>query len=259
MRPQLYSNTLSSFLFVLTCGVLACAPAGCGMSSSLFVAESDAPDALDVSNGRTPQDGGAGKDEDPDGGDKGGVGTGSGRDPVRQLPCGTGPGCDPSDLGGETCHTLGLGAGTLLCNTSTCTFETQLCQGLGELPPCGSGPGCDTTKLGGATCESLGMPAGVLTCDPVTCAYDTSGCIATTPGLLAGGLFGTGTTTDEDGGVAQFGGGLFGTAGGGGLFGTAGGGGGLFGTAGGGGGLFGTAGGGFGGVPGAAAEPARGP
>ena len=243
MRPTLSENPLSSLLhpsFVCGLLLLACS-SGCGMSSGLFVAESDAPDdGADDAPGGKPKD--AGIREGDAGGDAGtgsvGSGSGSAGDPVRRLPCGTGPGCDPSDLGGESCQTLGLGQGTLLCNTSTCTFETQLCQGLGELPPCGSGPGCDTTKLGGATCESLGMPAGVLSCDPVTCAYDTSGCIAAAPGLLGGGLLGGGlfggaTATDEDGGTAPF--------------------------FGGGGGLFGTAGGGLGGIPGAAAEPTRTP
>jgi len=225
MRPQLTLHpprpfSLSRLLAcaVLSCG-LGCGLAGCGMSSGVFVAESDAPDDGDTMPSPKPMDGGTSNDE---GGSNGSSGRPD-RQPVVRLPCGTGTGCDPSDLGGETCETLGLGKGTLLCNTSTCTFETQLCNGLGELPPCGTGPGCDTTNLGGATCESLGMPTGVLACDPVTCAYDTAGCIAMT-GLLAGGLFGGGTTTtDADGGVAFFGGGLFGGTAAGGLFGAGGG------------------------------------
>ena len=239
MRPQLSSHhpRFSSLSRLLVCGSFVGLAGfsglpGCGMSSGVFVAESDAPDDdADAMPSPKPMDAGS-SDQAGSNGD-GTTGRPS-REPTVRLPCGTGPGCDPSDLGGETCETLGLGKGTLLCNTSTCTFETQLCNGLGELPPCGSGPGCDTTNLAGATCESLGMPAGVLSCDPVTCAYDTSGCIAMA-GLLAGGLFGGGLpTTDADGGVPTFGGtaagGLFGGTAAGGLFGgTAGGG--LFGAA----------------------------
>lgn len=234
MRPQLSSHHPRSFSLsrLLVCGsfVGLAGLAGCGMSSGVFVAESDAPDDdADAAPSAKPMDGGTSASSGSNGGGTTGRPT---REPTVRLSCGTGPGCDPSDLGGETCETLGLGKGTLLCNTSTCTFETQLCDGLGELPPCGSGPGCDTTNLAGASCESLGMPAGVLSCDPVTCAYDTSGCIAMA-GLLAGGLFGGGVpATDADGGVATFGAGLFGGTAAGGLFGGTGtAGGGLFGAA----------------------------
>jgi hypothetical protein len=96
-------------------------------------------------------------------------------------PCGTGPGCDPSDFGGETCESLGLGDGRLLCDPTTCTIIVALCDGLGTDtpslgPPCGTGPGCDPSDLGDETCSSLGMGTGVLACDPVTCLFDTSMC-----------------------------------------------------------------------------------
>lgn len=221
MRPQLTSYSPRPFpsSLLLACGFLSglsglSALPGCGMSSGVFVAESDAPDDSDSMPAPKPMDGGTT--------DEGGSNGASGRpnhSRMVSLPCGTGPGCDPSDLGGESCETLGLGKGTLLCNTSTCTYETMLCQGLGELAPCGTGPGCDTSNLGGATCESLGMPTGVLACDPVTCAYDTAGCIAMA-GLLAGGLFGATGATDADGGTAVFGAGLFGGTAAGGLFGA---------------------------------------
>lgn len=123
-------------------------------------------------------------------------------------PCGTGPGCDPTNLGGETCESLGAGSGRLLCDSTTCLFELGLCDGLpGDASvgrPCGTGPGCNTDDLGGESCTSLGMQSGVLACDPETCQFDTSLC---GPGGPTGGL-GGGNNNGGDSGGGLFGGGM---------------------------------------------------
>jgi hypothetical protein len=127
-------------------------------------------------------------------------------------PCGTGVGCDPTDLGGESCASLGLGDGMLLCDPTSCTFVVSLCMGLGTDvprlgPPCGTGPGCDPADLGDATCESLGLGGGMLSCDPLTCMFDTSMCDR------AGGGGGMGGGMGASFGGGGFLGGLFGTGG----------------------------------------------
>lgn len=203
--------------------------AGCGVTSPLFVAESDAPYLPDATV--IEFDGSSGP---PPG--------------YTGLPCGTGRGCNSTNLGGETCASLGAGAGPLSCEPSSCTFDLSRCTGFPTRPPCGTGPGCNPRDLGGQTCESLGLPAGSIACDPVTCTVDTSMCVGTLVGVFGGGM------ADDDAGVDGqqpiFGGGATPGGGGTGLFGggTPGGGGtGIFGgttgTPGGGTGLFG--GGGF--------------
>jgi hypothetical protein len=139
-------------------------------------------------------------------------------------PCGTGPGCDPTDLGGETCESLGAGSGRLLCDSTTCLFELGLCDGLPRDAsvgrPCGTGPGCEPDDLGGETCTSLGMQSGVLACDPETCQYDTSMCGPGGGTGGAGSVFGGGMGGDSSGGggmsAGGSGGGFFGGGNGGG-------------------------------------------
>jgi len=130
----------------------------------------------------------------------------------KKPPCGSGPGCDPTDLGGESCESLGAGSGKLLCDTTTCLFELGLCDGLPRDAsvgrPCGTGPGCNTDDLGGETCSSLGMQSGVLGCDPETCQFDTSLCGPGGGNGGAGALFGGGNGGGGTGGF--FGGGFFG-------------------------------------------------
>lgn len=87
--------------------------------------------------------------------------------------------CDGEDLGGKTCASLGLIAGTLACD-SMCDFDTSGCT-------CGNGTQedpeeCDGTDLDGTTCEDLGFDGGTLACTGScifcsdNCAFDTSGC-----------------------------------------------------------------------------------
>lgn len=39
--------------------------------------------------------------------------------------------CDPNNLGGQTCSSLGAGSGTLLCDPVTCSFDRSMCTGTG--------------------------------------------------------------------------------------------------------------------------------
>ena len=86
--------------------------------------------------------------------------------------------CDGTDLGGATCESLGLGEGTLRCNTN-CTFDTSGCE---LVPVCGNNVRegnevCDGHDLGGETCDSLGYyEGGVLGCSDDCMDFDTSGC-----------------------------------------------------------------------------------
>jgi hypothetical protein len=159
----------------------------------------------------------------------------------KRPPCGTGPGCDPTNYGGETCETLGAGEGRLLCDPTTCLFEVGLCTGLPDDAsvgrPCGTGPGCNVRDLGGETCGSLNMGSGFLSCDRETCQLDTSMCSANggfggAGSVFGGNNFGGGANDggtffgggnffgggDNDGGTF-FGGGFFGGGNDGGFFG----------------------------------------
>jgi hypothetical protein len=39
--------------------------------------------------------------------------------------------CDPNNLGGQTCESLGAGGGTLLCDPITCSFDRSMCTSMG--------------------------------------------------------------------------------------------------------------------------------
>jgi Protein of unknown function (DUF1566) len=90
--------------------------------------------------------------------------------------------CEPSDLGGATCTSLGFRPGTLGCAPG-CTFDTSACPPYPPPGTCGngtieSGESCDAPDLAGATCSSLGHPlGGSLGCNAL-CEYDTSGCVS---------------------------------------------------------------------------------
>ncbi len=87
--------------------------------------------------------------------------------------------CDGSELGGETCNTLGFAGGVLTCN-GDCTFNTSACTGCGDGVINGTEE-CDGTALGGETCVGLGFDCGLLAClpqgDANECTFDTSGCV----------------------------------------------------------------------------------
>ncbi len=55
------------------------------------------------------------------------AGTGGSKcgDGVRQ----TGEQCEPTDLAGMKCSTLGYASGTLSCDKTACTFDTSMCVG----------------------------------------------------------------------------------------------------------------------------------
>lgn len=99
-------------------------------------------------------------------------------------PCGNGmidigEQCDGGDLAGLECADFGLDDGLLLCDPTTCTYDTSLCGifacGDGDVD---AGEQCDGAALQGFTCVLLGFDAGTLTCDPMTCTFDTSDCDA---------------------------------------------------------------------------------
>jgi hypothetical protein len=81
--------------------------------------------------------------------------------------------CDGSQLGGETCRSLGHGGGALGC-TDGCDFDETACYECGDgvaHPP----EECDGDDLSGESCESLGYGGGMLACGS-DCAFDTSAC-----------------------------------------------------------------------------------
>jgi len=113
---------------------------------------------------------------------------------VAQRACGYGLPCDPTNLGTQTCETLGLPAGQLGCDPNTCFLV---------LTSCGAGSvGTGVVNGGGGT----GAPAAPALFGGVT---------ATDGGLFGGGLFGGQPggqpgTADEDGGTPAGPGGFFG-------------------------------------------------
>jgi hypothetical protein len=46
-------------------------------------------------------------------------------------PCGQGGTCNPANLNGATCDSLGLGTGPLMCDPLTCRYDTSMCPGGG--------------------------------------------------------------------------------------------------------------------------------
>jgi hypothetical protein len=90
--------------------------------------------------------------------------------------CTEGADCDGSDLGGESCETLGYpGGGDLSC-TGLCVFNTTQC----VTSLCGNGlinagEDCDGSDLSGESCETLGYDGGTLSCSD-KCEYSTTQC-----------------------------------------------------------------------------------
>lgn len=85
----------------------------------------------------------------------------------------TGESCDGTQLGAQTCVTLGYDAGTLGCSAN-CTYDTTRCTRCGDGVRNGTEQ-CDGRDLGGATCTTMGYDLGTLTCS-AGCTLVTSGC-----------------------------------------------------------------------------------
>ncbi|MBU1239998.1 hypothetical protein KJ865_09830, partial [Myxococcota bacterium] len=86
--------------------------------------------------------------------------------------------CDGTDLGGESCTSLGYHGGDLLCD-SLCEFDLTSCEAEGI---CGDNTAdifydeaCDGTDLNNKTCLDFGLRAGTLECNG-ECQFDTTGC-----------------------------------------------------------------------------------
>jgi hypothetical protein len=129
-------------------------------------------------------------------------------DPLAYCGNGTidpGEDCDYTNLGGETCESLGFGGGVLACSES-CTFDTSGCT---PLPFCGDStidPGEDCDPPGGCcAADCTYEPAGASCPDGMFCngeeTCDSMGaCLAGTPvDCPDNGLFCDGTEyCDED-------------------------------------------------------------
>lgn len=92
----------------------------------------------------------------------------------------TGETCDGKDLDGETCLSLGYGAGELSCRSDCEGFRTSRC-GPALVGDCGNGEVdegelCDNTNMNDATCQSLGFGPGPLRCKADCFDYDRSSC-----------------------------------------------------------------------------------
>src|SRR5262245_55569785 len=74
------------------------------------------------------------------------------------VPCGTGGKCNPKDLGGATCTSLGMGMGDLTCDPDTCMFDMTMCQGAGNTGTAASGGSAGAT--GGITRPRTGGTGG---------------------------------------------------------------------------------------------------
>jgi len=92
----------------------------------------------DTSSGGTSSgdtsSGGTSSSGDTTSGSSGTSGTGSG---TTSSLCGNntidqGEDCDGTDLGGETCESLGEGTGELGCDPVMCTYDTSMCTGNGS-------------------------------------------------------------------------------------------------------------------------------
>ncbi len=103
---------------------------------------------------------------------------------VTKSACGDGfldPGeeCEPGDLQGQTCATLGHynPDGLLGCSVN-CRFERTQCGGrCGDLQVDAEHEECDGGLAPGQTCEGLGYTGGTLACGG-GCRLDVSGCVS---------------------------------------------------------------------------------
>ncbi|MBU1220707.1 DUF4215 domain-containing protein [Myxococcota bacterium] len=93
--------------------------------------------------------------------------------------------CDGTDLGGETCDSLGYSGGILRCHPD-CYFDASECID----PSCGNGTvegteACDGIDLNGESCISRGFSGGTLKCTEA-CTIDETGCSSCPNGVREG-------------------------------------------------------------------------
>ena len=86
----------------------------------------------------------------------------------------SGEDCDGTDLGGESCSSIGFDGGSLSCN-GDCTFATGNCS------TCGNGivedgEECDGAQLQGASCSDSGCLSGTPSCSS-SCTIDYGSCL----------------------------------------------------------------------------------
>lgn len=119
--------------------------------------------------------------------------------------------CEPGDLGGSTCETLGFVSGALAC-AAGCAFDTSGCV---SSPPdtCGNATvdgneSCDGADLGGQDCTTFGFTESAGLACTSECRLDLSGCETSSEPTArfarVGGRFqdnGNGTTTDTASGL----------------------------------------------------------
>ncbi len=85
--------------------------------------------------------------------------------------------CEGTNLGGQSCQSLGMGAGQLACDAD-CLYDASGCE---SQAICGDGTlttpfeQCDGANLDGQTCQSLGWHDGALGCT-LDCAFDLDPC-----------------------------------------------------------------------------------
>lgn len=105
--------------------------------------------------------------------------------------------CDTSDDRGESCQSLGLGEGTLVCH-NLCRWDTRQCGfcGDGYLNP--AFEDCDRDAFpDDLTCEDFGFLRGELRCTS-DCKVDPSDCNDEAPAVCGDGIISRGELCDGD-------------------------------------------------------------
>jgi hypothetical protein len=91
-----------------------------------------------------------------------------------QTPCGSQTeSCDPTNLGGATCASLGMGTGKLRCHALDCSYDLSQCSkpvDQGSAEEAGGGADSDTHGGGGTEAAGAGSDVG----DIVTPDHDTN-------------------------------------------------------------------------------------
>ncbi len=83
--------------------------------------------------------------------------------------------CEDTNLGGQTCVSLGAGVGGVLACTENCTFDTSGCTSCGDNLVNGSDV-CDGVALDAMKCEDVGWAGGSLDCVGDCGSFDVSEC-----------------------------------------------------------------------------------